>query len=418
LFPSDDITRGFLQAHHREKDWVPLQPDGNAQYDEQWEIDLPSLGPLVARPHSPDNVVPVEAVEGLRVHQVAIGSCTNSSYRDMMTVASMLRGKVVAPHVSLVISPGSRRVLRMIAAKGALATLIESGARILETACGPCIGMGQAPCTGGISVRTFNRNFQGRSGTPDAQVYLVSPEVAAATAIRGELTDPRKLGSPPIIPVPESFPEDDNLLVPPSPPSVAAKIALIRGPNIQPLPQKTPLPSKLTGSVLIKLGDNITTDDILPSGAKVLRLRSNIPAISEFVFESLDRTFAQRARQAGGGFIVAGKNYGQGSSREHAALGPMFLGVTAVIAHSFARIHLANLVNFGLLPLCFDDEQDYAQFNPGDTLEIEVGEFSGTTATVINKTTGERVLLHTPLNGRERSIVKRGGTLAYLKDAK
>ena len=415
IFPSDEMTRAYLKAQKREEDWILLGPDPDARYDEVWEIDLGSLEPLIAQPHSPDRVVPVKEVEGLRLHQVAIGSCTNSSYRDMMTVASILKGKAVSPDVSLVITPGSRQVLRMLASNGALADLIESGARILETTCGPCIGMGQAPSSHGVSLRTFNRNFEGRSGTLDAQVYLVSPEVAAASAIKGVITDPRKLGKAPVVELPKVFWVEDNMIIPPLSDDEAAKIELIRGPNIKPLPQKGPLPGKLTGSVLIKLGDNITTDHIIPAGAKVLPLRSNVPAISEHVFERVDASFAKRAKEMGGGFIVGGFNYGQGSSREHAALSPMFLGVKAVMAKSFARIHLSNLINFGVLPLTFKEEKDYDRITQGDEIEIEADDLKEKTVTVVNKTKNERFLMIVALDKREREIMKTGGTLAHLK---
>ena len=414
IFPSDEVTRVFLKSQQRETDWIPFGPDPDAQYDEVLEIDLKDLVPLVAQPHSPDNVCPVEEVEGLKVDQVAIGSCTNSSYKDLMTVATILKGKTVSPNVSLVISPGSRQVLKMLASNGALSDLIESGARILENTCGPCIGMGQAPCTTGVSLRTFNRNFQGRSGTQTARVYLVSPEVAAASAVMGVMTDPRRLGKPPLIDLPEVYPVENNMILSPLPPDLAEKSEAIRGPNIKPLPLKEPLPNKLSGRVLIKVGDNVTTDDILPSGAKVLALRSNIPAISEYVFERLDPSFIKRAKEWGGGFIVAGENYGQGSSREHAAVGPMFLGIQAVIAKSFARIHLANLINFGILPLTFKEEGDYQKVEEGDEIEIEVGDL-GNTVTLINKTKNEKAILVVALDEREKVLVKEGGALPFVK---
>jgi aconitate hydratase len=416
IFPSDEVTRTFLKAQQREKDWVPLRADPDAQYDEVWEIGLESLEPLIAQPHSPDRVSPVREVEGLQVDQVAIGSCTNSSYRDLMTVASILKGKTVSPNVSLAVSPGSRQVLKMLASNGVLSDLIESGARILETTCGPCIGMGQAPCTKGVSLRTFNRNFEGRSGTKSAQVYLVSPEVAAASALKGVITDPRALGKPPMIDLPEVYPVEDNMILSPLPPDLAEKMEVIRGPNIKPLPLKEPLPNKLTGSVLIKLGDHVTTDHIIPGGAKVLPLRSNIPAISEYVFERVDPSFAKRAKEKGGGVIVAGVNYGQGSSREHAALSPMFLGIKAVIAKSFARIHLANLINFGVLPLTFMEEGDYQKIEQGDEIEIEVGNLKKDTVTLIDKTKNKKIPLTMPLTEREREIMRHGGTLRFVKE--
>ena len=414
IFPSDELTRAFLRSQQREKDWIPFSPDPDAQYDEALEIDLQSLEPLVAQPHSPDHVCSVKEVEGLTIDQVAIGSCTNSSYKDLMAAASILKGKTVSPHVSLVISPGSRQVLKMLAANGALSDLIESGARILENTCGPCIGVGQAPCTEGVSLRTFNRNFQGRSGTQTAQVYLVGPEIAAASAIEGMITDPRRLGKPPEIDLPEIFPTDDPMILSPLPPDLAVGIKVIRGPNIQPLSLKESLQDKISGPVLIKLGDHVTTDDILPGGAMVLALRSNIPAISDYVFERLDPFFVARAKESGGGFIVAGENYGQGSSREHAAIGPMFLGIQAVIAKSFARIHLANLINFGVLPLVFEEERDYQRLEQGDQIEIDVKDLRDT-VTLVNGTKNERIQLLVPLNEREKVLLKAGGALALVK---
>jgi aconitate hydratase len=417
IFPSDEMTRLFLRSQQREKDWILMSPDSDAKYDEVVEIDLESLEPFAAQPHSPDHVCPVKEIKGLKVDQVAIGSCTNSSYRDLMTVASILKGKTISPNVSLTISPGSRQVLKILASNGALSDLIESGARILESACGPCIGMGQAPCTDGISLRTFNRNFKGRSGTQSSQVYLVSPEVAAASAIKGVITDPRTFGEPPSIDVPEIFPVEDNMIISPLPPDRAERMEVIRGPNIKPLPLKEPLPDKLTGRVLIKLPDNITTDDIIPGGAKVLPLRSNIPAISEYVFERWDPSFIKRAKELGGGFIVAGSNYGQGSSREHAAIGPMFLGIKAVIAKSFARIHLANLINFGILPLIFKEERDYQKIEQGDEIEIKVGDL-GNTVTLINKTMNKKILLTVSLDEREKAMIRCGGALPFVKEKK
>jgi aconitate hydratase len=416
IFPSDDLTRAFMKAQLREKDWMPLSPDPDVTYDDVWEIDLGSLEPLIARPHSPDRVFPVKEMEGIRVDQVAIGSCTNSSYQDLMIVAHILKGKTVAPNLSLVISPGSRQVLKMLASNGALSDLLESGARVLESVCGPCIGMGQAPPTDGVSLRTFNRNFEGRSGTQSARVYLVSPEVAAASAITGVITDPRKLGMQPSIELPSVYPVEDHMIIFPLDAESARKVEIIRGPNIKPLPLKEPIPSKLSGQVLIKLADNITTDHIIPGGAKVLPLRANIPAISEYVFERVDSSFVKRAKELGGGFVVAGNNYGQGSSREHAAMSPMFLGVRAVIAKSFARIHLANLINFGVLPLIFREEEDYPKVDQGDEIEIEVGDLKDTEVILINKTKDVRIPLLVPLNEREREIMKAGGTLGFIRE--
>lgn len=415
IFPSDELTLDFLRSQGREMDWIPLSPDPDAKYDEVWEIDLASLEPLVARPHSPDNVVPVREIEGLKVDQVVIGSCTNSSYKDMMMVSKILSGKTVAPHVSLVISPGSRQVLKMLSSEGALADMIASGARILESTCGPCVGMGQAPCTGGISLRTINRNFKGRSGTQSAMIYLVSPEVASISAIRGVVTDPRNLGDPPSITIPKDFYIDDNMIISPLPPDKAKEIELIRGPNIKPLPISDPLEERLNGQVLLKLGDNISTDDILPSGAKVMALRSNIPAISEYLFENIDSSFVKRAKQWGGGFIVAGNNYGQGSSREHAAIGPMFLGIKAVIAKSFARIHFSNLINFGILPLTFREESDYQVIDNGDEIEIDIRSL-GNEIKMLNKTKGKEISLISHLSERERIILKKGGALSFVKE--
>jgi aconitate hydratase len=415
IFPSDEMTRTFLKAQGREKDWIPLDADPDARYDEVVEIDLDRLEPLAAQPHSPDEVCPVKEIEGIKLDQVVIGSCTNSSYRDLMMAASILKGKIVSPNVSLVISPGSRQVLKMLALSRGLSDLIESGARILECTCGPCIGMGQAPCTEGVSLRTINRNFKGRSGTESARVYLVSPEVAAASAIRGVITDPRTLGKPPFIEMPKVHPVEDNMILQPLPARLAEVAEVIRGPNIKPLPLKEPLLKKLKGRVLIKLRDNVTTDEIIPSGAKVLSFRSNIPAISEFVFERVDPSFVGRVKEFKGGFIVAGDNYGQGSSREHAALCPMYLGINAVIAKSFARIHLANLINFGILPLTFKEEGDYRKIDQGDEIEIDVEDLKKEIL-LINKTKNEKILLAASLDEREQSLIRLGGTLPFIKE--
>lgn len=414
VFPSDEITRSYLKAQGRENAWKDLRPDPDATYDEVVEINLKELEPLIAKPHMPDQVVKVREVAGTPVQQVAIGSCTNSSYKDIMTVAAMLKGRTVHPSVSLGFSPGSRQVLNMIAQSGALTDLIATGARLLESACGPCIGMGFAPPTGGVTVRTFNRNFEGRSGTRDAKVYLASPEVAAACAIKGEIADPRDLGLKPItIAMPEKFLIDDSMIIAPSP--EPAKVEIIRGPNIKPLPTKEAMPDVLAGKVLIKVGDNITTDHIMPAGAKVLPLRSNVPAISEYVFERVDNTFPKRAKEWGGGFIIGGTNYGQGSSREHAALAPMYLGVKAVITKNFARIHLANLVNFGILPLTFINEGDYELFEQGDEIEINVKGLNGKTLSLKNKTKGKEVPVTTPISPRDIEVVRAGGSLAHVK---
>lgn len=414
IFPSDAQTKKYLKMQGREDVWQPLKASANAQYDETVEIDLSSLEPMVARPHSPDNVCKVREIQGTMVHQVCIGSCTNSSYHDLMVAAAMLKGKKVHPDVSLTISPGSRQVLEMISKNGALTDIIAAGARILDVACGPCIGMGQAPPSGGVTVRTFNRNFEGRSGTLDAKVYLVSPETAVITAIRGVISDPRDYDMPIIIKDPKTFLIDDSMIIPPS--ENPAQVTIIRGPNIKPLPKKEPMPDTLQGEVLLKLGDNITTDHIMPAGAKVLPLRSNIPAISEFVFEKIDKEFAKRAKEKGGGFLVGGINYGQGSSREHAALAPMYLGVKAVIAKSFARIHRSNLVNFGILPLTFTEENDYLVLDQGDSLElvdIKKQLKPGGILVVHNRTKNKEIKVTHLLSSREIDILFAGGLLNY-----
>lgn len=416
IFPSDEVTLAFLRAQGREGDWRPLAADPGAEYDEFIEIDLSELEPLIALPSSPGNVVPVREVEGTPVAQVCVGSCTNSSYRDLMTVAVVLKGKRVHPQVSLTLSPGSRRVYLLIAENGALADLIAAGARVLELGCGPCIGMGQAPPTGGVSVRSFNRNFPGRSGTADDQVYLASPAVCAATALFGQITDPRWLGEMPSIAEPERYPADDNMLI--FPPPDGSDVEVIHGPNIQPLPTRSPLEDVLRGQVLLKVGDDITTDHILPAGAEVLSLRSNIPALSRYVFQRVDPNFVRRAEEAGGGFIAAGANYGQGSSREHAALAPMYLGVKAVLAKSFARIHQANLVNFGILPLRFVEEADYEALKRGDEWEIRGVRESvrrGGRLRVRNLTTGRTFLVACELTERQRRILLAGGLLNYIR---
>ncbi len=414
LFPSDEQTRAFLRAQQREQAWAPLQADPGAEYDEELELDLGGLEPLVARPHSPDNVAPVSQLRGVKVDQVAIGSCTNSSFEDLMAVARMLQGKRVHPRVSLVIAPGSRQVLQMLAANGALAALIAAGARILEASCGPCIGMGQAPPSGGVTLRSFNRNFEGRTGTRDAQAYLASPQVCAASALAGEIADPRELGEPIAVPAPERFFVDDAMVLPPA--DGPHEVEVIRGPNIAPVPGRGPLPEGLRGRVLLAVGDNITTDDIMPAGAHILPLRSNIPAISRFVFSRLDPSFADRAREAGGGFIVGGANYGQGSSREHAALAPMALGVQAVLARSFARIHHANLVNFGILPL---EVPAGAEVGQGDELEIpdvRARLAAGRPLEVRNTTRGTRFEAACSLTPRQREVALAGGLLNHLRE--
>ncbi|MCL5103532.1 MAG: aconitate hydratase [Armatimonadetes bacterium] len=417
IFPCDEVTRQFMASEDRENEWRELKADPDAEYDEVIEINLDKLEPMIAQPHMPDNVVRVSEVEGTKVDQVAIGSCTNSSLRDLMVVAGALKGKTVHPSVSLVISPGSRQVFEMIARNGALSDLISAGARILESACGPCIGMGQAPKTGAVSIRTFNRNFEGRSGTKSAQVYLAGPEVAVAAAITGVITDPRKLGAPIAFESPEKYLVDDRMIIAPS--EKPETVEIVRGPNIRPLPENTPLPESLAGKVLLKVGDNITTDHIMPAGAKVLPLRSNIPAISEYVFTAVDPEFPRRAKELGGGFILGGENYGQGSSREHAALAPMYLGVKAVIAKSFARIHRQNLINFGILPLKLADAADYDRISQLDDIEIanmaDILKRGETEFDLTDKTSGIKVKLTHDLSEREREVVLAGGRLNYIK---
>jgi len=412
IFPSDENTREFLRAQGREEMWIPLEADDDAVYDEELELDLGTLEPLTAKPHSPDNVETVQSVGKIRVNQVAIGSCTNSSYLDLMKVAAILKGKTVHPDVSLVISPGSKQVYTMLAENGALADLIDSGARILESACGPCIGMGQAPASNAISLRTFNRNFYGRSGTVSAGVYLVSPETAAVSALTGVLTDPRESGKPPVIPMPEYFRVHDNGIIPPveDPDSVT----VVRGPNIRPFPLNKELKGPVKGTVLLKMEDNITTDHIMPSNAKLLPFRSNIPHLSEYCLTPVDPTFPERAKKAGGGFLVAGQNYGQGSSREHAALAPLYLGIRAVIAKSFARIHRSNLINSGILPLTFADPSDYDRINSGDDLVIEhsVEQIQeGNRIIVHNQTRNLDIVTEMPLSDRLKKVMLAGGLL-------
>ncbi len=414
IFPSDEKTRQYLKAQGREQDYRPYAADADASYDEVVEIDLNTLEPLIAQPHSPDNVVKVRDIKGVPVSQVAIGSCTNSSYKDLMGISAVMTGKTVHPNVSLGFSPGSRQTLEMISQNGVLANLITSGARLLESACGPCIGMGFAPPSGGVSVRTFNRNFEGRSGTKDAKVYLASPEVAAACAITGVITDPRDLGVTfKSVDIPEKYVLDDRMFI--FPEGDGSKVEIVRGPNIKPLPTRDRIASKVSGKVLLKVGDNITTDHIMPAGAKVLPLRSNVPAISQYVFEAIDPMFPKRAKEEGGGFIVGGTNYGQGSSREHAALAPMYLGVKGVITKAFARIHLANLINFGILPLTFVNEADYDKIEANDTLELDTTHLDKKPLTLKNVTKGIDIPVTHSLTARDLEIVKAGGTLAYVK---
>ncbi|MBM4348437.1 MAG: aconitate hydratase [Deltaproteobacteria bacterium] len=417
LFPSDEQTLEFLKAQERERDWIPLKPDPDSRYDQVIEIDLRKLEPLIAQPSSPDRVTPVREAAGKEVKQVCIGSCNNSSYMDLMSVAKTLKGKKIHPNVSLTITPGSKQVFEMIARKGALADLIQAGARILESACGPCIGMGQAPPSDGVSIRTMNRNFQGRSGSPDDQVYLASPYVAAASALRGIITDPRELGQkPPQVPMPRKFLIDDSMILLPSPDP--EKMTIERGPNIKPLPTRGPLEDLIEGKVLLKLGDHITTDHIIPAGARILPLRSNIPAISKHLFERLDPDFFKKAIELRGGFVVGGENYGQGSSREHAALAPMFVGIRAIIAKSYARIHRSNLINFGILPLTFKDEKDYERIEQGNQLRIEkIRDLlrANGSLTIQNVTQGSAFEVSHGLNQREIEILLAGGLLNYTR---
>ena len=419
VFPSDDVTRAFMKAQGREQDWMELSADADAVYDEVVEIDLSSLRPLAACPHSPDNVKAVEDLGPLPVNQCCIGSCTNSSLMDMLKVAAILKGKTVHPDVSLSIAPGSKQVYNMLAENGALADLIAAGARILECACGPCIGMGQSPNSGGISLRTFNRNFEGRSGTADAQVYLVSPEVAAASALTGVLTDPRTLGEAPVVTLPERFLINDNMIVPPADEADMDAVEIVRGPNIKPFPKTAPLPETVEAPVLLKVGDNITTDHIMPAGAKILPLRSNIPAISEHCFVRCDEEFPARCKKQGKGIIIGGSNYGQGSSREHAALAPLYLGIKAVIVKSFARIHVANLINAGILPLTFKNEADYDRISLMDDIvlpDVRACLEQGKDVTLENRTTGESFPLNAAFSRRQVEMLLAGGLLDYTRN--
>lgn len=416
IFPSDEETRKFFKAQGREDEWVELKADEDALYDEEIVIDLSTLEPLVAQPHSPDAVDTVANVGRIKVDQVAIGSCTNSSYLDLMKVAGILKGKTVHPDVSLVIAPGSKQVYSMLAKNGALADMIDAGARILESACGPCIGMGQAPASNAVSVRSFNRNFYGRSGTPSAKVYLTSPEVAAITALTGYLTDPRTIGEYKDIEMPEEFLINDNSIIPPA--ENGDEVEVVRGPNIKPFPINTPLSDREEGVVLLKMEDNITTDHIMPSNAKLLPYRSNIPHLSDYCLVPVDPEFPKRAKEAGGGFLVAGHNYGQGSSREHAALVPLYLGVKGVIAKSFARIHMANLVNSGILPLTFANEEDYEGIDQGDELVLEdaVNKVkAGERFVIRNVTKGKDIEVVLALSERLKNIILAGGMLNYVK---
>lgn len=420
IFPSDETTLAFLKAQDKADVWSELKADDDAVYDEQIDIDLSQLVPLAACPHSPDNVKSVNEIGKLKIDQVCIGSCTNSSYVDMMKVAHILKGKTVDPSVSLAIAPGSKQVLNMIAENGALADMIAAGARILESACGPCIGMGQSPNSKGVSLRTFNRNFEGRSGTKDGQIYLVSPEMAAVSALTGYLTDPRTLGDMPEFKLPEHFKINDNMVVPPADEADMDSVEVLRGPNIKPFPQTSPLDDSIDCQVSLKVGDNITTDHIMPAGAKILPLRSNIPAISQHCFTVCDEDFPRRAKNMGKSIIVGGSNYGQGSSREHAALAPLYLGIKAVLVKSFARIHRANLINAGILPLTFVNEADYDKINQGDEIVLadvraDV-EADMSKLTVVNKTTGVEIPVLCELTGRTKDIILAGGLLDYTRE--
>ena len=414
VFPSDAVTKAFMDAQERGDQWVPLEADADAEYDEIMEINLSELEPLAALPHSPGKVKPVREIAGMEVQQVGIGSCTNSSLRDLKIAANILKGHTVADNLHLTINPGSRQVVEHLIESGELQYLVASGARILENACGPCIGMGAAPTSNAVSIRTFNRNFEGRSGTKDAQIFLVSPEVAAATAITGALTDPRDLGDYPGIEMPQRFIINDNMFISPFLSEESARVEIVRGPNIKPLPDFPPLPDTLEGEVLIKVEDNITTDHIMPAGAKILPLRSNIPEISKHVFEAIDPEFPARALDKGGGFVIGGENYGQGSSREHAALAPKYLGVKAVIVKSFARIHLANLINFGIVPLTFKNPADYEFIDVGDKMEVVMGDLRGDVK-LKNLTKGDEIELTHSLSQLDAEILKTGGKLPWVK---
>ncbi len=418
IFPADEVTKAFLKAENREGDFTPVYSDEDAVYDEEYTVDLSTLKPLAACPHSPDNVKPVAELAGTKINQVCIGSCTNSSMLDMLTVAAMLKGKTVHPDVSLSISPGSKQVYTMLAECGALADLIAAGARVLECACGPCIGMGFSPQSAGVSLRTFNRNFLARSGTADAQVYLVSPETAAASAIAGVFTDPTTLGKAPNVKLPKKFLINDNLIELPASVEEAEGVTVERGPNIKPIPVGKAPDKNLKCKLILKVGDNITTDHIMPAGTKVLPYRSNVPKLSEFCFTVCDPTFPERAKAEGGGVILGGVNYGQGSSREHAALVPLYLGIKAVVAKSFARIHVANLINFGIVPMTLENPDDYEKISQED--EIEIKGFAkavagADSATLVVKKTGVEVPLRLSLTARQREMLLAGGSLNYTK---
>ncbi len=417
IFPSDEVTRAFLRAQGREEVFRELRADEDAVYEQVIEIDLAALEPLIACPHMPDRVVPVRSLKGTKVDQVCIGSCTNSSLYDMLKAAALLRGRRVHESVSMSVSPGSKQVLTMLADCGALSDILASGARLLECACGPCIGMGFAPNSGGVSLRTFNRNFEGRSGTRDAKVYLVSPETAVASALTGFITDPRDLGAEaPAVTLPERFKIDDSALLPPASPEEAAGVEVLRGPNIKAVPQGRPVGDCIRAQLTLKVGDNITTDHIMPAGARILPYRSNVPKLSDFCFEVCDKSFPERARAAGESILVGGVNYGQGSSREHAALVPLYLGVRAVVAKSFARIHAANLINAGILPLCFADPADYDRLEQGQTLElrgIDAGLESGEMSLFAGET---EIKLVCSFSERQKAVLRAGGLLNYTRE--
>lgn len=420
VFPSDDITKAFLKAQGREEDWVELKADEDAVYDEVIDINLSELAPMAACPHMPDRVKTVTEIGKIKVDQVCIGSCTNSSLLDMMKVAAILKGKTVHPAVSLSIAPGSKQVLNMISQNGALADMIDAGARILESACGPCIGMGQSPNSAGVSLRTFNRNFEGRSGTADAGIYLVSPEVAAASALTGYLTDPRDLGEFPEIVLPDEFIINDNMVAMPATPEEAKDVEVMYGPNIKPFPTSEPMGEDITAKAVLKVGDDITTDHIMPAGAKILPYRSNIPFLSQYCFGVCDKTFPERIKAEGKGIVIGGANYGQGSSREHAALVPLYLGVKAVITKSFARIHCANLINAGILPLNFANPDDYDKITQGDELSLKGFKnaiINNEPAVLVNLTTNEEYKIKYDLSQRQKDIILAGGLLNYTKES-
>ena len=419
IFPSDEVTYAFLKAQGRAECYKEVKPDEDAVYDEVINIDLSTLAPMAAMPHSPDNVKTVEEIGKIKVDQVCIGSCTNSSLMDMLKVAAILKGKTVCESVSLSIAPGSKQVLDMLARNGALADIIAAGARILESACGPCIGMGQSPNSAGVSLRTFNRNFEGRSGTADAQVYLVSPEVAVASALTGYLTDPRTLGEAPKIEMPDEFLVNDNMIALPSEVENAESVEILRGPNIKEFPNSTALPQDITAKAVLKVGDNITTDHIMPAGSKILPYRSNIPHLSQYCFAVCDTQFAERCKKEGNGIVVGGSNYGQGSSREHAALVPLYLGVKAVVVKSFARIHCANLINAGIIPLTFKDENDYDMIEQGDVLALyNIRDCIANDKPIVlkNETKGIEIALNSDFSQRQKDIILAGGLLNYTRE--